>query len=181
MSEEKKIEAPVSGWVKGGTTSLAWDNEQARLKAEAEQRRRQEDERQRIARENPAEAHINELKLGGRNSHASIVLELKHARDNEVINYVVCELIVEDDGNLVLNMACPKCADRGIGDNFKISQKNRRFELDTRRQGELWVNPRPPHDTATLAGAITLMEWVKCPNLGCVWKFIIDDNVLRME
>ena len=181
MSDEPKtIDAPVSGWVKGGTTSLAWDNEQARLKADAEKRRAQEDERMRIVKENPNEARINEVKLGGQSQHASIVLEVKHAKDNTVLDYVICELMVEDE-HLVLNMACPKCADRGIPDNFKISQKNRRFELDTRRAGELWVNPKPPHETATLAGAITLLEWVKCPNLGCPWKLIIDNNVLRME
>jgi len=183
MSDESKriIEAPISGWVKGGTTTMAYDNALAQQKAEAESRRAQEDARNRFARENPNEARINELKLGGRGSHAAIVLEYKHTKDNLVLDYIICELIVEADGNLILNMACPRCADRGIADNFKISQKNRHFELDTRRQGELWVNPKPPFETATLAGAITLNEWVKCPNLGCVWKFVIDNNVIRME
>jgi hypothetical protein len=172
--------APM-GFVKGGTLSSGYEIQLAQQRLDAEKRRAAEDERKRIVRANPMEARMSEMRLGGHRDHAAVVLIVKHARDNTELDYIICELLLTGDGDLQLNMACPKCAQRGIADNFKISQKNRHFELDTRRHGEIWVNPLNPNEVVTLAGTINLTEWVFCPNLGCNWKFKIDNSILRME
>ena len=167
--------------MKGGTLTSGYEMILAQQRADAEKRRAEEDKRKRLVSDSPNEARMHEMKLGGTRNHAAIVLIVKHAKDNTELDYVICELIMTDTGDLQLNMACPSCARRGIADNFKISQKNRHFELDTRRQGEIWVNPKDPNEIVTLAGAINLTEWVRCPNLGCSAKFVIDNSILRME
>lgn len=172
----------MEAWVRGGSTTSAYDQMLVAEKARAEASRREEDARTALAEANPIEARQHTMKLGGnRSGYPGIVLVVKHLKDNVVLDYISCELIVDQDGNLQLNMACYSCAQRGITDNFKISQKNRHFELDTRRQGEIWVNPNNPREFVHLAGTIHLTEWVRCPNLGCHVSFKIEDSVLRTK
>jgi hypothetical protein len=176
------------GFVKGGTLTTAYENQLKRRKAEADQRRAEDDKRKAIARANPCEAKLHTLKVGGQSSHPMVVLVVKAARDNTILDYVICELLSNDGEELILNMACPKCATRGIADNFKIHQSNRKFEFEQgkvpralARQvvGGLWVNPNDPKEAVTLAGTINLVEPTRCPNLGCDYRFKIDDSVLR--
>ena len=81
----------------------------------------------------------------------------------------------------ILIMVCPSCLHRR---NLSVAQSHitirswhRRFTLDTKRQGELWVSPRPPHQAYTLAGTINTHETITCPT--CAFKFQIDDGVIR--
>lgn len=173
-----ELSNPLTSWVRGGTVSSAHEKELQKSRAEAEQRRRQQDEQFRVARENPLEARMHSLRLGGQQSTLMIVLEIQNS-DRVAVEWIKCELIVHPE-ELVLNMACPRCLQRDPQTpNFMIRQSNRRFELDTRRQGEIWVNPTDPTDLVTLAGSINLTEWARCPGLGCEWKFKIENSVLR--
>jgi hypothetical protein len=182
MTEEKKeIELPMSSFVRGGTLTSAYEKQLAFAKADAEARRAKEDERQRLVQAHPDNAHQYQASLGGHRQHAAVVLVVKHRKDNVDLDYIICELIAQDDGTLMLVMACPSCAQRGIADNFSIKQANRHFELDVRHQGELWVNPKDTREIVTLAGKINLTEWTRCPNLGCSYRFKIDNSVLRSD
>jgi hypothetical protein len=166
-------------WMRGGTTTTAYDTEQAKLKAQAEASRKIEDGKRLAAETNPGEARQHKRVIGGNKKFPGIVLEVRHPKDNVVLDYIECELTAEEDGTLTLIMACHKCSLRGIYDNFKFNQKHRKFELDTRKQGTLWVNPKNPRHVVTLAGTIQLTEPVICPNLGCGMRFVIDNSVLR--
>ncbi len=107
------------------------------------------------------------------------MLEIRNS-DGKAEEFVKCELKVGGgDGELILVMCCPTCARRHGMDEaqFHFSNKHRKFELDTRRQGELWVNPLEPREFVTLAGTIHLTEAVSCPT--CGWRFKIDNSVLR--
>jgi len=175
----REIETPLSAWVRGGTLSMKYENALQARNFEAEQRRKVQDQQIRLAKENPEEVKLRTMKLGGQQSHAMVVLLIKHRRDNVVTEAIKCELIATDT-ELVLNMDCPSCAKKDAqNSNFMIKQSNRRFELDTRRQGELWVNPNDPTDIVTLAGTINLTDWTRCPGLGCSWRFKIEDSVIR--
>lgn len=180
MTEETKktIEAPLTSWVRGGSTTSAWDSHVAQQKHDAAQRRAVEDSRAQAVAQDPLGARQYTRKLGGVKDFASIVLQVKHPKDNTVLDYIECELNADEDGSLILIYACYKCALRGVTDNITIRQKHRHFELDTRRQGELWVNPitREPR---TLAGTITMTEKFTCPNLGCGVRCIIDNSIVR--
>lgn len=200
--------APV-GFVKGGTPTLGEDMRVAKLHADTERRRAIEDARFREAREHAPEnlkqlketgtsARINQLSLGGRNTHASVVLGLKHPKDGQVMDWITCELSAQGEGpdaELVLIVCCPRCIlSRGQhpqDSQLTIRQSNRMFHLDQRTRterkpnsilgfcaGDTWINPQDPNEVYTIAGMITTDDWIRCPNLGCTWTFKIDDSIV---
>jgi len=181
VSAPRVIENPMMSWMRGGTLTTAYENQLAQQKHAAEQARKVEDARTRATQDQPDNARQHKMVVGGNKHHAGIVLVVKHPKDNTVLDYIECELTVDpsDGTSLILIMACAWCALRDVTDNFKFSQKHKRFELDTKRQGELWVNPQNPRHIVTLAGTIQLLETVTCPNLGCGKRFVIDDSVIR--
>ncbi len=178
---QRIIENPAMAWMRGGTVSSAYQQHLDKQKFEAAQARALEDKKRAFADANPLEARQGRLATGGNKAFAGIVLELRHPKDKTtVLDYVECELHVLEDGSLALQLACPWCYQRaGITDNFMIRQKHRKFELDVKRRGEIWVNPKNNRHIVTLAGTINLTEMTTCPNLGCGKQFVIDDSVLR--
>lgn len=205
MSDGKSgtVELPMASWVKGGTLSSAYDKQIQREDAEAEERRRQQDAQMQSASSGLLPKHLQDeqlapgdvkgvsrmssMRLGGRNAAASIVLGLKHPKDNEILDWMVCELNSEpkDDGSgveLMLVMCCPRCVKtlnrHPQRAQFHIRQSNRAFWIDTAKAGEMWVNPEDPNEIHTLAGTVTTQDWIKCPNVGCNWEFKIDDSIV---
>jgi hypothetical protein len=176
----RTIENPMMSWMRGGTLTSAYEAQLAQQKVNAEESRAVEDSKRIAAERNPLEAKQYKHVTGGNKKYPGIVLEVREPRDNKVLDYIECELHVLDDGSLMLQMACAWCAHRaGITENFNIRQTHRHFELDTRRQGELWVNPSNPRHIVTLAGTIQMTESFTCPNLGCGKRFVIDNSVVR--
>jgi len=202
----KAIEAPMASWVKGGTTSARYDEQIARQRADAEQRRAQEDQRRVVAREHPLEdvqkvmktrisARQREMNLGGP-GYAQVVLGVKHPRDSTISHWQLCEVVNEMGGDdMVLCMCCMRCIytlGRSMSEaQTKIQNSHRAFTLDQRTKeqrkpnpmlgicaGELWVNPDDPQEVVTVAGMITTHGWQKCDALGCGWDFMIDDSVV---
>ena len=178
---QRVIENPMMSWLRGGTVSSAYQQQLDKQKHEAAEARKLEDAKRDYAAANPLEARQGRLATGGNKAFAGIVLEVRHPKDKTtVLDYVECELHVLEDGSLALQMCCPFCYQRaGITDNFMIRQSHRKFELDVRRRGELWVNPKNTRNVVTLAGTINLTEMTTCPNLGCGKQFVIDDSVIR--
>jgi hypothetical protein len=193
----KRPELPQMSFVKGGTTTAAHDRMKAQQFAEAERRRNEQASTRRAAQtgilpehlqgqdlrpDAPGVGRMTSLQLGGRD-HASVVLEVKHPKDNKVLDWQTCELTVQPkaDGlpELMLLVVCMRCITRGVkmGDaQIKMVQSNRMFWLDERRAGDLWVNPNDPNEVVTLAGTITTHDWCHCPQ--CDWTFRIDNSVL---
>jgi hypothetical protein len=175
---ERAVENPMGAWMRGGTMTSAYERQLAEQKAAAEKARAIEDSKRIAAERNPDQAKQHKHVLGGNMKYPGIVLEVREPRDNKVLDYIECELNVTDDGTLTLNMACFKCAlTHGRNEQFQFNQKHKRFELDTRRQGELWVNPQNPRHIVTLAGTIHLTEIVTCPV--CWVRIVIDNSVVR--
>lgn len=174
-------QSPMMVMMRGGTLTGAYERHLQQQKYEAKKARELEAARAKAAQDNPTEARQYQHAVGGNRKYPGIVLEVRHPKDRTtVLDYIECELTVEDDGGLVLVMACHKCYHRtGDAANITVRQKHRHFELDMRRQGEIWVNPRNVNHIVTLAGTITTTETITCPNLGCGMKFVIDNSVLR--
>lgn len=174
----------MTSFVRGGTITSAYERDLQAKKANAEQRRQEEAARQAIVAQDPNNARMSTTRLGGSSSHAAIVLEI-HNSDGHAEEFIVCELNVDRDDpsglGLTLIACCPFCSRRvGMGEaQMTIRSRHRRFELDTRRQGELWVNPKDPREFVHLAGTIQLTEAVTCPGLGCGWRFKIDNSVVK--
>lgn len=176
----RTIENPMMTMMRGGTMTSAYEAQLAQQKADAAEARDVEDKRRAYAERRPDEAKQHRHVVGGNKKYPGIVLEVREPRDRKVLDYIDCELHVLDDGQLMLQMMCVWCYHRaGITENFSIRQSNRHFELDTRRQGELWVNPDNPRHIVTLAGTIQMDKEFTCPNLGCGKKFVIENSVVR--
>jgi hypothetical protein len=196
MSEETKttpavpaesprvIEAPLTSFVRGGTITSAYERDLQAKKADAERRRKEEDARHRIAAKDPVGAKMGVTKLGGAGSHAAIVLEIRNS-DDRAEEFIVCELTLDRENDpprgLMLIMCCPRCSLRVTMAEAQMTIRSwhRKFELDTRRAGELWVNPKDPREFVHLAGTIQLTEATTCPGLGCGWRFKIDNSVVK--
>jgi len=193
-----ELEAPMAAWVKGGTTSLRHDQEVEKRYAEAEERRRAEAARHQFALANPDEARVHSMKLSDRSRDAKVVLAVKHAKDTTLTAWIECELIVRPDGELWLQLACPRCIfrhHRHLSDaQLLIRQTHRWFDLDERTKdqrkpgltglcrGDLWVNPDEPHGPPiVVAGTITVKDLIRCSNLGCDWAARIDDSVIYVQ
>lgn len=172
----------MTSFVRGGSVTGAYEQQQKAKRAAAEKRREEEAARQRLAARDPT-ANLSTTKLGGASSHAAIVLTSAMNSDGKAEEFIVCELTVDRDDpeGLILIVCCPFCAVRHGSDEAQmtIRSKHRKFELDTRTQGELWVNPKKPSEFYHLAGAINLTEAVTCPGLGCGKRFKIDNSVIK--
>jgi len=127
--------------------------------------------------------------LGGQRTHASIVLAMKHPKDNQILDWMVCEFSEQGkDGDLLLVMCCPRCVfqlGRPMGEaQFHIQEANRKFYFTpappkwNREFGHIWRNPKDPNEVVTIAGTIDMPEWGHCPHLGCRWRFTIEDSIL---
>lgn len=173
----------MSSFVKGGTLSSFYDNDLKRKRADAEARRKHQDAQAAIAKKDPTSARVQTADLGSKKNHAAIVLEFRNS-DGKAEEFMTCELNAgrgDDPNELILVMCCPSCALRVGSDEsqFHFSNKHRKFELDLRRQGEIWVNPTDHREIVHLAGTIQLTEAVTCPGVGCGWRFKIENSVIK--
>lgn len=185
-SSTPEFGAPMTSFVRGGTLSSRAEYELAAKRADADTRRNAEAARHRIAREDPLNARMRVADLGSKQNHAWVVLEFRNS-DNRAEEFMTCELTAGrlddpkyDPTELTLMMCCVRCMHKvGMSEaNFKFSNKHKRFDLDQRRAGEIWVNPLDPNEIVTLAGTIFLHEVVTCP-LNCGWRFKIDNSVVK--
>lgn len=119
-------------FVRGGTATTAWTNELKRRALDAEERRRVESQRRELAAKPQKNGVVRRhtMQLGGRNSHASIVLGIKHPKDTTILDWMVCELSFQGDARsqssvssivtapenpeFLLVMVCPACLSRGV-------------------------------------------------------------------
>jgi hypothetical protein len=177
--------------IRGGTTTSAYDKDLATHREDTRKRRAAQDQMRAIKRLDPEGTVLKTHSLGGQRTHASIVLALKHPKDNEILDWMVCELSrqgSDETGELMLIMCCPRCVfklGRPAGESqFHIQQANRKFYYSprppkwNREHGLIWRNPKDPNEVITLAGTIDMPEWGYCPQLGCRWRFTIEDSVI---
>ena len=173
-------------FVKGGTTSTEYDRQVAVQRADTERRRNYQDAQMRVAKANPQDVRMRTRLLGGQSQYPTIVLAVKHPKDNEILDWMTCE-IIDQEGELVLIVVCLRCVftlGRPMGEaQIQIKQSNRKFYYEPQppkwaKGARVWVNPKDPNEVITLAGTVTMPEWGHCGNLGCGWTFTIDDSVI---
>lgn len=184
------------GWVVGGSTSGKHDKWMQQQQADARSRRSTQDAMFNTAATGQLDQRLQDSeingtgpggvskmlsrKLGGSREHMTVVIDLHRGGRDAVEDWMVCELMVLDGGELMLQMVCPRCIfSRSVPQDqaeMHIRQTNRKFTLDTKHQGTIWVNPKT-RDAHVIAGKITMHEWATCAR--CDMNFIIDDSVLR--
>jgi len=190
------LTAPMSAWVKNGSTSAKHDAWLAAKLANAKQRRAEEDKKHAIAAKDPAHARVREKSLGGRKKHPCAVLGLRHPKDNAIKDWMICEITDQESSSgpdLMLMMQCPRCIHtyhRPPEETIMhIRQSNRMWHLDQRTKderrknpllktcaGEIWVSPEDKTEVVVVAGMVTTDDWCHCPI--CDWTFKIDDSVV---
>lgn len=174
--------------VRGGTTTSAWDKEQARREADAEVRRKQLDADRRLA--------SIPLEQGGammfdHNFADPLTTPKVHIRyvnsKKETIMDQLCEMVTDDiSGDTILQFVCPKCVMRGIhpGDaQCTVRDSNRKWHLDTRTSGMAKIQTvdmrgRPVLEPYLNAGMIMDTDVLVCPAFNCGAKYKIHKNML---
>lgn len=178
---------PVTAFVKGGTTSSAWDEQKKRQYAEADARRAHQDHDRRVVAASAGvrgvKSAILSLQLGS-SQNPAVVLTYK-AKDSALDQDCVAELIEHprDDEpqkmGRILVLVCPECLKRvGRQDDSQTMVKSwhREFWIDETKAGT-YVHPETGI-VRNVAGTVTTRDLCSCVALGCNWKFRIDDSKL---
>lgn len=183
MSEEpRKIAGvPLTSFVKGGSTTAAWDAEKKRFYKEAETRRAHQDHQREGVRwaagRQDAAAGLLSLQLSGQ-GNPKVCLIYK-GKDSALDQHCLCEVAITGPEKMLLALVCPKCLERTQrmeDSQVIIRSEHRTFWLDPTRAA-LWVDPQSGL-SYQLAGTITTADLLSCSALGCDWKFRIDNSEL---
>jgi hypothetical protein len=192
---DKKPGAPAApmGYVRMGTASSGYEKQVAKEHADADRRRAYQDQQYAIARERPDEAVLRVCSLGGKSTHATVILALWVPVGEEIKQFMTCE--ITDQGNeLALVVMCVPCVfkhgRRAADSQITIKQSNRKWWLVPYQEGQeqstlpkwargnrIWINPEDPNEVLPIPGTVHMHEKGVCPV--CRWKFVIDDAVLR--
>lgn len=176
-------------FVRGGTTSSAWDAEKARLHHESDQRRAHQDKQYDAidAAQGSLDTKAAMLSRGSVNSRTNPKVVIEYVYNDSVLNReALCEVAMvphpEDSSqpDMILVLVCPRCLERtGRQDDAQlvIRESHRKFWLDTDK-ASIWYNPIDG-SVHNLAGTITVQDRCQCSALGCQWAFRIDDSKLR--
>lgn len=118
--------------------------------------------------------------LGQPGTNAVAVVGYKTGRGDEVV-YMQLDVMMSQDPygrpDMMLTLVCPRCVERGYpqGDSqCHIRQTNRRWYLDTKFQGEQFIDENAGR-VYTLAGKVYCEERFKCPRASCDGAYIIGD------
>jgi hypothetical protein len=194
MSGDGKIAgAPMDAFVKGGTTSTAWDREKKKQYEQSKARRAHQD-RQRAAvafagRHSGVSGALLTMDLGAGAAKPKVVLTYK-AKDQALEQECLAEIaltaaspeaaaVSDDVVGMILVVVCPKCLERtGEQDDSQIMIKSwhREFWLDETKKS-VWVNS-VDGSVHQIAGTVTAKDLMRCSALGCEWKFRIDESKL---
>jgi hypothetical protein len=175
--------------VRGGTTSSAYDMEQARRAADAEKRRKQLDRDIKIGTTPIEQGGGRMFNYNFADPLATPKIHLKYVNSKkEVVMEQLCELITDDiSGNKILQFVCPKCVMRGIhaGEaQCTVRDGNRKWHLDTKGAGGIakvqTVNLRGDKVLEPYLNAGTVMDTdlLICSNYNCGARFKIHKNML---
>lgn len=184
----QKLFGVPMGFVKGGTTTSGHDRLIASNERDAERRRDESDEEKRIAKEHGlASGDANHMAARGSyefTDHpeikkAYVPLQYMERNGREVAFKGTGDIIMPGDpmfpNELALLIFCPKCKETGLPAGqciLTIRQGNRKWHLDTRKGGELFVEEDGTPQRS--AGVIMDSERFTCAN--CSWAARIDNN-----
>lgn len=182
-----EIEGAPDIFVKGGTTSLAWDLQQQQLDAQGDAARAAQDRRRQAVTEAASSqdtvASLVSLEFGS-DRHPIIVLTYVK-KDSALNQECQCELLLSplpDDPSkfeMTLTLVCPRCLERTGRQSRSTSMIRstvREFYLDATKAGH-WVHPMTGQ-FFQLAGTVTTRDAISCDAVGCTWRFRIDDSKL---
>jgi hypothetical protein len=192
MSDEKGASSigasPLQIIVKGGTTSSAHDKQRAQQQQLTELGRAHQDKQMAAAatgdqmtKDGFVSSHLTSLRMLDSGSPRAVLYYLN--RDKSVRQECIAEIILADGADMTFTMVCPKCLERGEphgSAQVMVKKSHRRWELDTRRAGEVVPVWDPFHEQMMgirIVGTINAGdEILRCANVGCTWAVKIADS-----
>lgn len=175
--------------VRGGTTSTAYDNEQARRVADAEQRRKQLDADVKLGTTPIEQGGGRMFNYNFADPIATPKVHLQYVNSKkEVLMDQLCELVTDEiSGNKILQFVCPKCVMRGVHPGeaqCTVRDQNRQWHLDVKGAGGISrVETVDMHGRKLLepylnAGVVMDTDVLRCPNFNCGSSYKIHKNML---
>lgn len=180
---------PVAAYIKGGgTTTSAHDKRVMEIEADAERRRDQALAEKKLAsapiEEGGAKVFTHHLSSNA-NVEAGFVLlqyltpkgDVRYENGEELQCLADVHMLSADE--LCLTLVCPSCKNRGIPQGqcqMRIRQKNKHFDLDVTKAGELIVFEGKPYRSA---GVVRESDRFRCDQ--CGWAARIINNCVRPE
>lgn len=174
------LQAPMMAWVKGGTSTAAYDQEIKQKEAEAEARRDAQDAERRLASVPIEEggAKMFSHNLGHPTDDPKILIKFVNSK-KETQFELLCDIGVEHDGSgRWFIFVCPDCVSRGIPSGqaqLRVSDKHRHWDLDDRTLGEVIVFDEQIYYSA---GKIMDTDVLRCPNAHCTLAVKIHNNMM---
>lgn len=179
----RSLEAPIDAWVRGGTSTSAWDRQIAETEAEAEKRRNQQDADRAICSV-PVEQGGGKMfnhHFGHPTDDPKVLVEFVNSK-KEVEFKMLCDVGVEHDGSgMWFVFVCPDCVSRGVPSGqaqLRVSDKHRKWFLDQRTLGTPieWDDGDGNRQFFVSAGQIVDTEVLRCPNAHCTLAVRIHQN-----
>jgi len=187
-AERSFLDLPLDMFVMGGTHTSGHDRMMQSMEADAEKRRAEYEDQEALARKyGPQAGNPNEVANFYRHQFtehpevrkAYVPLFYMGRGGKEVEHEGVGDIIMVNDPafpeELALLIFCPQCKDRGLPASqciLTIRQSNRRWSLDTRKAGELFVDP----DGIAQRSAGEVMDSERFVCARCDWAACIDKN-----
>jgi hypothetical protein len=192
VSDEKKPMA-VGGvaptvFMKGGSTSAAYDKEMAKKRADAEARRAHQDRQMGLSQQSttlggPAEvARLGSHRMITNDSPRLLLRYLN--RDKSVRQECISEIThiggqAPGDVDTMFSLVCPKCLERGLPQGeaqLFVRNSHRKFHLDSRKAGPRVVDTPYGREVVLVCGDVTVDDIVRCSNFNCDWAVRIDNS-----
>lgn len=185
MTEKKELAAPAV-FVKGGTSSLKYDNLMAKKKADAEARRAHQDQQEKLASVSRGTdgsiARLGSKKLVSSESPRLVLRYLN--RDKSIRQECISEITHiggAEQGTLdtMFSLVCPKCLERGLPQGESqlfVRNSHRSFTIDPKKAGPVVVDSVFGRQVILICGTVSVQDIVKCSNYNCTWSVRIDNS-----
>jgi hypothetical protein len=175
----------AAAWVQGGTRSSEHDKMVQKRHADAERRRKEQDDQRKLAG--------IPVERGGARLFSAHLTDVADPR--VLIQYgefkILCELVKDDPtGDRILTLTCVECVKNGAPEDmaqFHIRQGHRAWHIDESDAGKPMFCEDTDYFTGKKykrmyisAGVIKDAEPFRCPNEWCGGvRYQIDNNVMR--
>lgn len=176
----RQIDGVPMMFMRGGTTTTNFDKYVMEFDADTKVRWAEQD-KERAAASIPIErggAQRLTKDLGSPTTHPVAVIQLLLPGGRE--QFMQADVVIGEEGDIVtrvLVMLCPKCRQRGLPGHMcqiKIDDRNKRWTLDEKYKGHVWVDP-DTNEALVLAGAVDIQDICSCPTPGCGFRFRVSD------
>lgn len=185
-----EVSAPIDAWVKGGTSSSAYDKELAQKRFDIADRQKQSVQDVIEAR-NPGPGGVGDSfshSFSGFDPTQRPVCHVKlvNRRKEDTGVEMLVDVTMDEQGKLMLTFVCPDCIERGVHQSFAqqtARDDHRAWFLDTNPKTGAGmpfqvINAWGHVETHISAGEIMDTDTLRCSNPHCTFACKIHKNLM---